>query len=421
MADALAGNHSYIEGRGKDFCRGCHGRELFSALNLGSVPIANELLINLSGAVEKFPLHLRVCGNCGLGQVGDVTTPERIFRDYRYLSSVSSTFLSHASRYVDDQMNKGWFQSGEWVLEIASNDGYLLKNFLDKGINVVGIEPAENVALISRSLGIQTISEFFSSELALVILQKYGYPKLIIVNNVLAHVPDLRDFILGLSILTDVRTVISIENPSILNILQMNQFDTIYHEHYSYLSATFLNHILIDFKLKLTDIEEIETHGGSNRYWVSSSASKTQVSDSVEEILAKENNAGIKTQSAWTEASLTSIETIESFSNWLEILNSKNAVVYGYGAAAKASTLLNVAGVRKELIKAIADSSQEKQGRFMPGAMIPIIKPLELFSSNATDVIIFPWNLAKELCEKIRAEIPGEINIWRLIPELEKL
>jgi hypothetical protein len=318
-------------------------------------------------------------------------------------------------------MNKGWFQSGEWVLEIASNDGYLLKNFLDKGINVVGIEPAENVALISRSLGIQTISEFFSSGLALVILQKYGYPKLIIVNNVLAHVPDLRDFILGLSILTDVSTVISIENPSILNILQMNQFDTIYHEHYSYLSATFLNHILIDFNLNLTDIEEIETHGGSNRYWVSSSASKAQVSDSVEEILVKEKNAGIKTQSAWAEASLTSIETIESFSNWLEILNSKNAVVYGYGAAAKASTLLNVAGVRKELIKAIADSSQEKQGRFMPGAMIPIIEPLELFSSNATDVIIFPWNLAKELCEKIRAEIPGEINIWRLIPELEKL
>ena len=188
----------YLEGRGKDFCRGCLGTALFSALDLGTLPIANELLLIRDSEIEKFPLHLKVCSECGLGQVADVVTPERIFRDYRYLSSMSSTFLKHAADFVFRLVEKGNFAPGDWVLEIASNDGYLLKNFLSFGIPVVGVEPAENVAEISQSLGIETISEFFSSNLAEEILAKFGHPRIIIANNVMAHVPDLIDFVKGL-------------------------------------------------------------------------------------------------------------------------------------------------------------------------------------------------------------------------------
>ena len=185
MSDEIPRSLSFIEGRGSIFCRGCLGRNLFSGLNLGELPIANELLKTSNDNLEKFPLHLSICANCGLGQVADVVTPERIFRDYRYLSSMSTTFLQHASQYVDQRFSEHLFATSDWVLEIASNDGYLLKNFLSLGIKVIGIEPAENVAEISRTLGIETVSEFFSSELARRLLSSHGYPKLIIANNVI--------------------------------------------------------------------------------------------------------------------------------------------------------------------------------------------------------------------------------------------
>ena len=238
MDGELVASSPFIDGRGGVFCRGCLGINLFSGLDLGELPIANELLKSSEGTLEKFPLHLRVCSECGLGQVADVVTPERIFRDYRYLSSMSTTFLQHASDFVSQRVQEGVFLPGDWVLEIASNDGYLLKNFLSYGIKAIGVEPAENVAEISRGLGIHTISEFFSSNLAEELLVSHGYPKLIIANNVMAHVPDLIDFVKGLSVLCGPETQISIENPSLANILIGMQFDTIYQEHYSYLSAS---------------------------------------------------------------------------------------------------------------------------------------------------------------------------------------
>ena len=224
MDDNLVASLPLIEGRGGVFCRGCLGRNLFSGLDLGKLPIANELLKSREGSLEKFPLHLKVCSECGLGQVADVVTPERIFRDYRYLSSMSTTFLQHASDFVNQRVQEGMFSPSDWVLEIASNDGYLLKNFLPLGIMAIGIEPAENVAVISRGLGINTISDFFSSNLAKELLTRYGYPKLIIANNVMAHVPDLIDFIKGLAILCGAKTQISIENPSLANILFFDLF-----------------------------------------------------------------------------------------------------------------------------------------------------------------------------------------------------
>ena len=180
MGHELIDSTQFIEGRGDSFCRGCLGKNLFSGLNLGDLPIANELLKSRHGSLDKFPLHLRICTDCCLGQVADVVTPERIFRDYRYFSSVSSTFLQHASDFVNQRIEEDFFSPGDWVLEIASNDGYLLKNFLPYGIKIIGVEPAENVAEVSRSLGVYTISEFFSSRLAKELLDNHGYPKLII-------------------------------------------------------------------------------------------------------------------------------------------------------------------------------------------------------------------------------------------------
>ena len=266
MANKIEISQPFIKSRGENFCRGCLGRNLFSALDLGELPLANELLLAQNSEFEKFPLHLRICSDCHLGQVADVVSPERIFRDYRYLSSMSSTFLEHASKFVSERVESGMFSEADWVLEIASNDGYLLKNFLAYGIKVIGVEPAENVASISRGLGIETISNFFSSESATYLLSKYGYPKLIIANNVMAHVPDLRDFMGGLSILCGPETQITIENPSLANILIGMQFDTIYHEHYSYLSTSAVSKISRSYSLQLFKVEELSIHGGSNRY-----------------------------------------------------------------------------------------------------------------------------------------------------------
>jgi hypothetical protein len=253
---SIAASLPFVAGRGESFCRGCLGLNLFSALDLGDLPIANELLISQYSGIERFPLHLKICKDCRLGQVADVVTPERIFRDYRYLSSMSTTFLNHAADYVGQRIAEDLFSHSDWVLEIASNDGYLLKNFLSHGIRAIGVEPAENVAEIARNLGIETISEFFSSALAEDLLKEHGAPKLIIANNVMAHVPDLIDFVKGLAILCGPETQISIENPSLANILCGMQFDTIYHEHYSYLSASAVRKIGARHGLHLNRVME---------------------------------------------------------------------------------------------------------------------------------------------------------------------
>jgi hypothetical protein len=416
-------NHSlpFIEGRGGVSCRGCHSERLFSALNLGMLPIANELLVSQESLIEKFPLHLSVCTECGLGQVADVVTPERIFRDYRYLSSMSSTFLLHASEYVEQRIQEGIFSSGDWVLEIASNDGYLLKNFLPHGIKAIGIEPAQNVAEISRSLGIETISEFFSSQLANDLFLKHGYPKLIVANNVMAHVPDLIDFVKGLALLCGPQTQISIENPSLMNILVGMQFDTIYHEHYSYLSASAVAHISKMNGLHLFKVEEITIHGGSNRYWLNRLAGNGDTDDSVERVIKSEVLAGLFDVNEWANYSSKVSGVLANFLKWL--LESKNAnrAIYGYGAAAKASTILNSIPVENGLITSISDTSLEKQKRFMPPHGIKIISPQELFASEVTDVVIFPWNIKNEIAKYLRANLSQSVRLWCAIPSMHEI
>jgi len=411
----------YLEGRGKDFCRGCLGTALFSALDLGNLPIANELLLNRESDIEKFPLHLKICSDCGLGQVADVVTPERIFRDYRYLSSMSSTFLKHAADFVAQLVENEKFAPGDWVLEIASNDGYLLKNFLSLGIPVVGVEPAENVAEISQSLGIETISEFFSSNLAKELFSKFGHPRIIIANNVMAHVPDLIDFMKGLEILCGPETEISIENPSLANILIEMQFDTIYHEHYSYLSASAVSTISSMHGLELFKIEELPIHGGSNRYWLRKMIKGNLADSSIGIFCQTERDQGLFDLKEWNTYSHKVLKILNDFRDWLFLTKKDGKRVYGYGAAAKASTILNSTQIDPNLIHAIADVSLEKQKRFMPPHGIRIISPQELSSEDPTDILIFPWNIKSEIAVYLRDSLGDEVRLWCAIPTMSQV
>lgn len=421
MDESLVTSHPFIEGRGEVFCRGCGGEMLFSALDLGELPIANELLTSEHGEIEKFPLHLRICTGCGLGQVADVVTPERIFRDYRYLSSISSTFLEHALTYVQDRVKTDMFAPGDWVLEIASNDGYLLKNFLKYEIKVIGVEPADNVAAISRALGIETISEFFSSQLAVEILQRHGYPKLIIANNVMAHVPDLVDFMRGLALLCGPDTQISIENPSLSNILIEMQFDTIYHEHYSYLSAYTVAKLGKLHGLHLADVEGLAIHGGSNRYWLNKNTDENTAHSTVDNKIQTEIAMGLFDSNHWRAYSDKVADVLKGFLSWLRTTKGAGGRIYGYGAAAKASTLLNSISVDSDLISAIADASLEKQGRFMPAGGIAIISPKALFAAQPTDIVIFPWNIKNEIAKYLRANLGTQTRLWCAIPHMHEL
>jgi len=422
LVDEIKLTGTFIEGRGINFCRGCLGETLFSALDLGELPIANELLLSPESIPERFPLHLRVCANCGLGQVPDVVTPDRIFRDYRYLSSISSTFLKHASDFVSQQISSRSFLPGDWVLEIASNDGYLLRNFLPSGIKAIGIEPAENVAEISRRLGIETVSDFFSNDLATDLLNQYGPPKLIIANNVMAHVPDLVDFVKGLATLVGPDTEISIENPSMASILTDFQFDTIYHEHYSYLSATSVEVISRMNGLELFKVEQLPIHGGSNRYWLRKLKTTNNPEASVGNTKNYEINIGLFEENSWENLSLNVKRILRNFEVWLAGDGSNDRKIYGYGAAAKASTLLNsIDQDASNFLLGIADLSVEKQHRFMPPIGIKIISPERLASLDPTDIVIFPWNIRSEIASQLRLQLGNGVRMWCAIPDLHEV
>jgi len=421
VAINLDAGQELIPARGRDFCRGCSGNNLFSALDLGVLPLANELQKTPNEHVEKFPLHLRICEQCGLGQVADVVTPERIFVDYRYLSSMSSTFLSHAKEFVDNLVKNGEVNPSEWILEIASNDGYLLKNFLSYGIPVLGIEPARNVSEIARALGIETISEFFSSGLATDLYTKRGFPKIIIANNVMAHVPDLKDVLEGLAILCGPSTKIIVENPTLLGILDKMQFDTIYHEHYSYLSATSVNYLCETVGLSLNKVEKLEVHGGSNRYWIGSINSQEKENSSVESSLMTERGRKLFDQETWANYSRSVNKTLDALQEWLDDCSKKAKRVYGYGAAAKASTLINAIELKPNQIIAIADVSDEKQSRFMPPLGIRIISLNDLVKDSPTDVLIFPWNIKEEISRELRKILNCDVKLWSAIPVLQEL
>ncbi len=401
-----------------EVCRSCASNDVFLAIDLGELPISNELNQEARITTEVFPLRLQVCKNCSLGQVGSEILPTRLFSDYRYLSSVSSSFLFHAQQFCDGLLRSGMVSDGDLVMEIACNDGYLLKNFVGKNVKILGIEPSTNVSQKAKIQGIPVINDFFGSKLARQLVDEYGFPKIVIANNVMAHVPELQDFVNGLSILCGPETIISVENPSILNILNGHQFDTIYHEHFSYLSCNSVDNISKRFGLTLFDLEELSTHGGSNRYWLKKGAAEK--SDTLLKQLQDEKLSGISDEKTWKLTSESITKNLVGLREWLKQCYDAGETVLGYGAAAKASTLLNAADVPLEYLSEICDLSEEKIGRYIPKANYKVINYENFIKKIPDNVLIFPWNISKEISEQIKIDLPGS-KLWVAIPSLKRI
>ena len=404
--------------RGFSVCRGCDSEDLVSILDLGEQPLPAEYGMDADEELERFPLHLRVCRDCGLGQLGEYVLPDRIFHEtYPYLSSASEYWVSHAKNFANEMVEKLSLDNDSLVVELGGNDGYLLSQFQKLGVSVLNVEPPENTAEIARQAGVPTISKFFGVDLAKDILAKYGHPDLIVVNNVYAHIPDQQDFTKGMTILSDNSTIITIENPSFDILLNNAFFDTIYHEHYSYLTAHSVDVVSKKCGLTLFHIDRLPTHGGSNRYWLS----KSEIpDDSVKNVLQEEKLSGLFNDDKWKDFSNRSRGAINGLRKWLLERKKLGHVVVGYGAAHKGNTFLNAVGEASKTLKYVVDASHEKHGKFLPGSQVPVLAPEHLNSENPTDVLILPWNIADELSENIKKLAP-DANIWVAQPSVKKL
>lgn len=409
-----------ISDRGSKICRGCEGKDLAEILDLGAQPLPSEYADTADEVLDKFPLILRICKTCGLGQLGEFVLPERIFHPkYPYLSSASSTWLVHSSTYAKEMVSQLNLTKDSLVIELASNDGYLLSIFQKLGVRVLGIEPANNVAEMARAQGVPTVVDFFGADVARNISEEYGKPDLIVANNVFAHIPDMRDFTEGISILCDDQTVVTIENPSFTTLLKNRYFDTIYHEHYSYVTANSVRKVAADFGLELIDVQELKTHGGSNRY-VLKKAGTEAPGPSVARVIQSELGAGLLDQAAWSSFARDVEESLSVARNWLLERKKEGAVVVGYGAAHKGNTFLNSIGNLSRILRYVVDASIEKQGKFLPGSQIPVLAPSALGEASPTDVIILPWNLSSEISQRISEVLPN-VRVWIAQPKLRQL
>jgi hypothetical protein len=407
-----------ISKRGSSECRVCGANDLVSVLDLGAQPLPAEYGSSSDEVMEVFPLHLHICPACGLGQLGEYVLPDRIFHaKYPYLSSASSTWVEHAKKYASAMVEKLSLDDSSLVVELASNDGYLLSEFRKLGIRVLGVEPAANVAEMAEAVGVPTIAEFFGAELAEDMVSKHGHPRLIVANNVFAHVPDMHDFTQGMAILADSETVITIENPSFAILLQETLFDTIYHEHYSYLTAHSIRSIARSHGLDLFHVDRLPTHGGSNRYWLSKSRTPDQT---VEDALDAEVKAGLFDREAWESFAERSKTAIAGLREWLTERKAAGAIVAGYGAAHKGNTFLNAVGAASKTMVYVVDASMEKHGKFLPGSQLPVLPPNQLNSANPTDVLILPWNIAPELAKRIE-ELAPQAHTWVAQPSIRQI
>ena len=388
-------------------CRACNSSNIFNAIDMGLMPISNELSYDKSYS-EKFELIMCICRDCGLGQISKDISNTRLFTNYTFASSVNEAFVSHAKKYSDDIIDKIGITKDDWVLEIGSNDGYMLQHFNQRGISVLGIDPAINISKYAILNGIPTIQDFFGEKLAVQILEKRGYPKLIIANNVFAHVPNIIDFAKGLKVLTNENTLITIENPSIINILVDHQVDTIYHEHYSYLSCLSVNNIMNSVGLNLFNLEKIPVTGGANRYWVSKNKPIDKI---INDTIQEEISFGIINFEKWKISELVIKEKIKKFSDRIDRSLKEGKNICGYAASSKATVLLNLAGIKKDSINCISDDGIDKQGKYIPGVNIPIVSYEEMINSKPDEVIVFSWNIFDYLKNRINSK-NQDIKVW---------
>ena len=403
-------------------CRHCKNllKDLF--IDLDYAPPSNAYLSvdDLADPELYFPLKVYVCNSCYLVQTKDFNSPESLFdNEYAYLSSASDSWKKHALRYCEMITSRLDLKNSSLVIEAASNDGYLLENFVRNDIPCLGIEPTKSTADLSKKRGINTLQKFLTAKSAKEIIKEYGKADLVIGNNVYAHVPKINDFTKALKILIKKRGIITLEFPHLLNLIKFNQFDTIYHEHFSYLSLSTVKRIFETNNLKVFDVEKLSTHGGSLRIYGTHSDNGIRILPSVQELLLEEKKFGLSKMS--TYANFQSIaESIRlDFLDFLINAKKSNKTVCGYGAAAKGNTLINFASVKNNLIDFVVDNSELKQNKYLPGSHIPIISPKDFRKKSFDYLIIFPWNIYEEITN-ILPSFNFNYEVVRFIPKLEK-
>ena len=402
-------------------CRGCTAPLSLTFLDLGASPIANDLISfeNLNSPEVYYPLHVMTCKRCALVQLPEVASRESLFRsDYVYFSSYSSSWLEHSRAYALKMIQMLNLGKEDLVIEVASNDGYLLQYFVEDGIQVLGIEPSSGVAEVAVNKGIPTIVDFFGADIA----SKLGAtmkPKLILGNNVLAHVPDIHDFIEGFAHLIPDDGLATFEFPHLINLIKNNQFDTIYHEHFSYLTVSALLPIFKTHGLRIIDVEKLLTHGGSIRIYVAQRSSAWVISDAVTRILLEETKNDPREELIWQSLQYRALQVKIDLVEELISCKKNGTKVAAYGAAAKGNTLLNYSGIDSDLVDYVVDLNPHKQGNYLPGSRIPIVG-VEVLDRRPPDVLlVLPWNLAEEVKAQLSDYVEQGMKLLRAIPSLE--
>jgi SAM-dependent methyltransferase len=387
-------------------CRFCAAPLEYTFVDLGSAPPCQRHLApaDLERPEVFHPLHVRVCARCFLVQLPALLRPEEIFGtgDYAYFSAYSDSWVAHARRFAEEAILRLRLGPASRVVEIASNDGYLLQHFAARGIPVLGVEPAANCAAAAHARGVPSLVEFFGEALARRVVASFGAPDLVVANNVLAHVPDLHDFVAGIGVLLAAGGVASLEFPHLLRLVEGNQFDTIYHEHYSYLGFGTVVEIFRHHGLAIVDVEELPTHGGSLRIAVRrKELDRPAPSAAVAALLERERAAGMRELRFYQGFGERVAATRRALLAFLVAARGEGRRIAGYGAPGKGNTLLNFCGVRGDLIEYTVDRSPHKQGNFLPGSRIPIFAPERIFETRPDYVVILPWNLEAEIREQM--------------------
>lgn len=384
-------------------CRSCGALLRTSFVDLGMSPLCESYVsADRLDAMEAFyPLHALVCDACLLVQLSEYVAPAEIFSEYAYFSSYSLSWLAHCRRYVADVTDRYALTRDSLVIEVASNDGYLLQYFRERDIPVLGVEPAANVARVAEEKGIPTRVEFFGRDSAERLVAAGRQADLVIGNNVLAQVPDLNDFVAGLARVLKADGVLTLEVPHLLNLIECNQFDTIYHEHFSYFSLYALQSVLERHGLSVVDVEELPTHGGSLRIHARHIGRSWPVGPGVAKVRDDESRSGLTTLDGYAGFSKKVEEAKRGLLQLLIEVKRRGKTIVGYGAPGKGNTLLNYCGIRTDFIDFVVDRNPYKQGRFLPGTHIPIRPPEELDRARPDYVLILPWNLKTEIMEQL--------------------
>jgi SAM-dependent methyltransferase len=386
-------------------CRFCGAALRRTFVDLGMSPLCETYpsAADLSRGEVYYPLHVYLCEQCLLVQLEQFESPENIFGDYAYFSSYSDSWLKHCENYCDKMLTRLGLNEQSLVVEVASNDGYLLQYFVQRNVPVLGIEPAANVAKVAVEKGVPTLVRFFGSQLAKELAAEGRCADLVLGNNVLAQVPDLNDFVEGLKILLKPQGVLTLEFPHLQRLMEGNEFDTIYHEHFSYFSILATLRILEAHGLKAVDAEELSTHGGSLRVYARRAEDQTQeIAPSVRELIRLEGRAGLDSPEGYVRFALQVKQTKFALLDFLLTAARQGKTVAGYGAPGKSATLLHYCGIGRDLIEYTVDRSPHKQGRYLPGSHIPIYHPDRIRETKPDYVIILPWNLKDEIMEQLR-------------------